>query len=74
MSCMCGDIKNVILVILPLMQVSMSPVILSGAEGSAFHVMPGVGEASDGLESQILRVASLLQDSRHCASLPQDEF
>ena len=38
MSCMYGDIKNVILVILPLMQVSMLP-----------------------------------QDSRQCASLPQDD-
>ena len=64
MSCMYGDIKNVILVLLPLMRVSMSPVILSGAEGSVFHVMPGVGEASDGLESQSLRVASLPQDVR----------
>ena len=51
---MYGDIKNVILVLLPLMRVSMPPVILSvvegsaahvilgGVEGSAFHVMPSV--------------------------------
>ena len=34
--------------------------------------MPSEVEVSDGLEPQILRVASLLQDSRQCASLPQD--
>ncbi len=68
MSCIYGDIKNVILVLLPLMQVSMP----LSCRASAF-VMPSVGEASDGLESQSLRVASLPQDSRQCASLPQDD-